>query len=351
MKIIPILLFLILTTAAKAVDIKLIQTFTLSQDKVIVEGPVSLQVTDDDIFYVTDLKAGNIKIYDHQGKFLSTYGTKGAGPGEFMIPVVTHYSNGLLCVIDFGKRKIIVMERDGKAGLKEKTILPCRSAGDDIIIANGRVLVSGFIHDDNGKSFHLYSRNMSNEDDVVYLLPSEMKFGCKTYKEYRSKLKNTFQLSSLGPVSYCDVGRKYIYTVWHANLNISRINRVTKEITTFGHTTANYTKPYATKKMERARVTRNSKLSTDKKKMSFIKALFVNDNHVFVYYDKPQEKSKTLTVVQVYDTEGKYIKEISLDNRLSNLCFFRKSDNTLFCTHRTEDVNNDVVVAEYRVVE
>ncbi len=352
MKIISTVFFLLVATTLMSVDIKLIQKIPVSQGKVILEGPVSLQVSDDDIIYITDLKAGSIKTFNQEGQFLSTWGTKGAGPKEFLFPFFSHYDNGLLAVMDFGKRKIIVLKKNGKAGLKEKMILPCRSAGDDIILRNGRVLVSGYILDENEKSFHLYSRSLTKEDDVIFLLPTEMKYGYKSYNEYRKKSNNTIEFRALGPMCYCDVAGNHVYSVWQANLNIFKINLTTKKISTFGNTTANYHRPYATDRMEKARVTRNSKLDDEKKKMSFIKGLFVNNKYVFVYYDKaPYVEGKPQSVLQFYTLDGKFLKEIVTDNFLSNLSFFRKSDNTFFCSQRSKNDDDSMYIMKYRITD
>jgi hypothetical protein len=62
--------------------------------------------------------------FDLAGRFLSSFGRKGEGPGELQVPIFQKISgNGELTIPDSGKRKMFVFDREGKL-LSETPIKP-----------------------------------------------------------------------------------------------------------------------------------------------------------------------------------------------------------------------------------
>ena len=72
--------------------------------------------------------------FDGAGRFLSSFGGKGEGPGELQMPIFQKISaNGELAIPDSGKRKIFVFDREGRL-LREIPIEPrLRQATDRLV--------------------------------------------------------------------------------------------------------------------------------------------------------------------------------------------------------------------------
>jgi len=93
----------------------IIEAKETNQEEEVFQAIVSLAIDNQGNIYVLDKKAGNVKVFDVNGKFLKTIGRKGGGPGEFGTPescVLT--PNNELCVYDSGRRIIHIFDIDGE---------------------------------------------------------------------------------------------------------------------------------------------------------------------------------------------------------------------------------------------
>ena len=60
----------------------------------------AITVDDDHNVYVLDDQAGNVRVFDSSGTYVTTLGRKGEGPGEFQVPIGVAISNGRVLVRD-----------------------------------------------------------------------------------------------------------------------------------------------------------------------------------------------------------------------------------------------------------
>jgi len=77
-------------------------------------SPSNIFLTDDKVF-VSDMGDFNIKIFDHNGKFLTSVGSTGSNIGQFVRPkgiAVDHESN--LYVVDAGFENVQIFNKEGK---------------------------------------------------------------------------------------------------------------------------------------------------------------------------------------------------------------------------------------------
>ncbi|MCJ7580071.1 MAG: 6-bladed beta-propeller [Candidatus Aminicenantes bacterium] len=75
----------------------------------------SFEVDDDGTIYVLDFKDVKIKIFDKTGKFVTLFGEKGQGPGEFDMPAGIHFSpDDELVIEDALGRKLVFFDKKGK---------------------------------------------------------------------------------------------------------------------------------------------------------------------------------------------------------------------------------------------
>ncbi len=67
-----------------------------------------------DFLYILDHSAPFIKIFNMGGKFIKSFGKKGKGPGEFLIPkIIKSYNDSLLYIYDWKRKSVIVYNADG----------------------------------------------------------------------------------------------------------------------------------------------------------------------------------------------------------------------------------------------
>jgi len=75
---------------------------------------ITLGVNEQGDIYILDEQAGNIKIFDQNGRFLKTIGKKGQGPGEFGMPIsLAIMPSQNIIVNDMGQRKILFFDKEG----------------------------------------------------------------------------------------------------------------------------------------------------------------------------------------------------------------------------------------------
>jgi hypothetical protein len=72
-----VIAFLFNTQEAPGFSIKLQKKVKLSQETTLLANPTAFCITEDELFIIPDLKVGDIKIYDCNGKLVNTLGRKG----------------------------------------------------------------------------------------------------------------------------------------------------------------------------------------------------------------------------------------------------------------------------------
>ena len=88
-----LIMFIVFSTQAiPGFNIKLTKKIPISQETTLLERPRAFCVTEDKLFLIPDYKAGDVKIYDSNGKLVTVFGRKGYGPGEFSKPAHCFYN-------------------------------------------------------------------------------------------------------------------------------------------------------------------------------------------------------------------------------------------------------------------
>ena len=342
---------------AFGMGIKRVEKIELSQEKTFIQSAASIAVTEDNIIFLTDLKAGDIKIYDNTGTLLSVWGRKGAGPNEFLMPYYSDYKKGKLAMMDFGKRKIFILERKKKFNLEISKEMLCTGLGDDICLHGDRLLISGYKVDKQGETHNLYTQNL-NDGSVDFLLPIATKYGFKSYREFQNEDKRTRFYSTLSRVGYCDWQGEHVYYVWQGDLKIFKIDVQSKKTIYFGNKTSHYVQPFVTKNMITARERRDRKTNTEvKSNMSIIIGLFVHNDYLGVMYTRVSKSkdSKPGPMLQFYTLDGKFLDEVEMPGYPSSSSFFRKSDNTIFSVdiegvdNENQDLDDKKYILKYEI--
>lgn len=241
----------ILLGGNKGFEIEKISEFRLSEEKELIAYPMSFCVTEDELFLVTDLKLGHIKLYDNKGEFIKIIGRKGFGPNEFVKPTLSFYEEGKYGVLDSGSRRVHLYKRTPKKPHFERLkSFFCYTGSGDIHMSGNKVFLSGYRVGENNESYEFFSID-SETNQIDLLMPSFHKYGLSNYKEYNSKVYSR-EIALIGVRALFDIAGDSAYYVWEGNLSIVRINLTNKQITRFGHKTPNYLKPVANRALENA---------------------------------------------------------------------------------------------------
>lgn len=356
-----VFLLLSLFSAVFSIEIKHIREFTLLQDeKTFISTPGSFFVTEDDMFFVIDKKASDIKIFDADGKLVNVFGKKGLGPNEFILPFVSAYKKPIVALADTGRRRFFIYKRTGRINLEfEKWCLNLDMPHDIALMNNGKFLVAGSKLDGSGKWQNLYIYDCEkNESD--FLLNLAMSYGYASDNEFEKDFIN--KLEYIGAFQHCDWMGDSIYQVWTGDIKINKIDIKTRGVTSFGKKTGNYVKPYVTPEIKKAYFTKQPKVILEaRSKMSYVMDIFIlNSKKVVLVYAGPLKKNKGINVMlQLYTEFGEFIKEVELllnakASTSYELYFYFKRDKGLLYvmdTETSEEFDQLFNVHKYRLEE
>jgi hypothetical protein len=318
-------------------------------------------VTEDKLFIIPDYKAGNIKIYEETNENkkksltqVKIIGKKGYGPGDLARPTFCFYNKNesKFGVLDLGTRKIFLYDRIGRIDFKLIKEIPCWRGGTDIQLHGDRLFISGFNADPNGKSYHFYYIDLSN-DQTTPLLTTFQKFGFKSFEEYEKRSK---EMRDIGIGAWFDIYKDYAYFVWEGNLKITKINIDTKTINSkpFGTQPSHYVKPYISKKLIEAFHKRNpDQIRSEKPKMSYVKNIFVTSKYILLIYEGPIIPGKGSNfILQFYTLDGDFLREVPIPGQPDQRMWFDKDRNILYSLCNKSSQNpEDYFVLKYKIYE
>ncbi|CEM62986.1 tetratricopeptide repeat protein [Treponema phagedenis] len=165
---------------------------------------------------VSEFAADRISRLTKDGKFISSFGTKGRGNGEFIGPqflAVDNYDN--IYVTDFGNARIVVFSPDGKAlftfGNKDG-IFP------GFIAPAGIAIINGLLYAADAVKGCIYTFDTAG-NYIGTLLPDDS----LKYIESMRVWKNNLLVSSLSTVSLIDISLASIYRIASLGAAPSRI--------------------------------------------------------------------------------------------------------------------------------
>ncbi len=93
--------------------------------------PSDVSVSDNGLIYVLDGVNNKVKVFDQNGKFRFSFGSKGASKGRFMFPLgIDVDSSGLVYVADSGNHRVQVFNPEGKY-LKQFSVPPEDNTASD----------------------------------------------------------------------------------------------------------------------------------------------------------------------------------------------------------------------------
>ncbi len=349
--------FFLLISILKAGDLKTVKRISIYQDDdIFITRPGSFIVTEKDEILIIDPKHANIRVFNLEGESIMTFGRKGMGPNEFVRPRHSAYLSPFILVADYGRKTFLMYKRTAK-GFEYVDKRLSLSMGKDVqFIDEENFIVAGHVPDDDGNDCNLYSYNFKTKK-CDYILPSHVVFGYDSPAKFLAKRDS--HISYIGRAQYIDLNSHSIFMVWKGDTEVKKINRKTRKITKFGKESKHFVKPTYNAEMKQAFRAYNHRLIYKLRKgMSNVRDLFVTrSNKVGVTYVGPYKEDKGfLVMLQIYTTNGEFIKEVRLmyakaASHYEMYFYFRKDDNSFFVldTETSKEFDQFFTVHQFRI--
>ena len=331
--ILVLLVFAFITGNLWSYEIKFLEKFELSQEKELIAYPMSLCVTEDNLFLVPDMKLAHVKVFDNKGKLLKIIGRHGFGPNEFTRATYSFYKDKKFGVYDMDAWRVHLYEREGKLDFKRVKSVFCHNTITDAHLEGNKLYVAGYMVGDDNNPYKFFSINtVSGKCEL--LMPAYYSYGFTSNSEYKANTDSPI-IAMVGSLDKFDISGDSAYYIWSGNLNIIRINLSTAKITTFGHKTDNYVPPFISNEILKIYDSRYSHANAYGKargKMSFLHKIFACSNYVMVIYRGPIRNETILPyTAQFYTLEGNFINEVRLPAFHYRMPFFLdKEKNILY---------------------
>jgi len=343
-----IFVILVLSAYYYAIEIENPVIIPIDQEKTIIQSVVNFRVIEDEHFIFPDRKAGDIKIFNNQGKLMKIWGRKGLGPDEFLSPKYCDYQNPYLIVMDWGKRELMLFEKEIGLNFKKISDYQILALAYDLRFINRKkILISGYKEGPDRKDYDLYFFNPEN-GKADFILTSHNKFDYSSQKEYRNEYDN--KISPLGIDGYCDYIKENIYFAWKGKLRIIKINSNSGDFSCFGNTTNNYIPPHVTPRMLKLYNERSKEQISENRKMSFVTGIFTDERFVCLTYANYREDvDGWQTIVQFYTPMGKFLMEKILPGAIdtstwpySSFCYYKQTQILYFLSRTIDAEFNDI---------
>jgi len=329
-----------------------IDEIKIDQKGIILSSLYGFCVSDDNKIILSDWKDGNIKVFDSKGKLLTIYGRRGFGPGEFGQVLQCDVFKNLIIANDNMKKSISVLKLSNNNIVEKLKSFKRRFSCSELRFKNNIILSTGWSINSNGRVFELYSFNINNPKKVNFLVPTEVVFGLSSYNDYKQK-KNYFDI--IQGRSYCDFWRNTALIIWPGNLNIVKVDLVTKKkIYLHGKKTKKYIKPYKSQKLMESIFSRNlNKVEIVFSKMSIVKKIFAAKNYFGIIYNIPvkfRENNKE-HMCQIYDYSGNFISEVEIHGEYLSHYYFHNNGKYLYSlvSEPKKDLDEDIIITKYEV--
>ena len=345
-----IVIFIFCIEAVTAYEIKVVDSFKLSQKKIIAYA-ASLCVTEDELFLIPDKKLGHVKVFDNDGELVKILGSKGFGPDEFDRPAYSFYEGKKFGVYDMSSWRIHLYERStpGKANFKRIKSIFCTTGITDVHFKGRTLFLAGFVQNKEGAPYCMFARDTELEKNEL-LLPAHYEFGFASSNEYKAK-RNLPEILVGGGIDLVAAAGDFAYFAWEGDLSVVSVNLSTMKIIRFGYKSPHYIKPFLSKEFTKAYETRYSNpraYGAARWKLSYVHDLFACDAFVLVIFRGPHKNEKFPPyTTQFYSLDGEYINEVILPLEWEWWQFFLdKQKNVLYAI--AHDGEND---EEYYIVK
>lgn len=225
-------------SAAEKFDLTLINQFILDQEKEYIAEPGDMAVDRNEIIFITDKKASNIKIFDQNGKLLKTFGRKGEGPDEFQMPFTIDCYKNIFCVFDSGSSFYSIYNYSPEYEMKLENKFSFYTDATQFVIREKNIISNDY-----------YLGREKEYRGVVLDYQGKVESKLMEIPYPRNDAKNRFFIGK----AFLDVSESNkIYYVRKKNLKIYIFNKKGKQIKTFGVKPKFYSLPEMTNQYDNA---------------------------------------------------------------------------------------------------
>jgi hypothetical protein len=326
--------------------------------------PRAFCVTEDGIFLLPNPASGLVNAFGKNGKslkFLESFGHKGFGKAPvFKWPQYCFYhrNKDKLVIFDDAKpRQLLIFDKLGMVNFELSETIPFDRSGYDMDFTGDLdpvVVISGFIKDEDGNPFDLYSRNLQT-GQINYLLPSHERYGLKTFEEYVEKYRENQTIPAIGIRGFIDIEGDSLFFVWEGALRIIKINLLSKERMIFNQLPKpeeipDYIKPDGDMLADSYKNEDFEKTWKDQETMSYVRNIFATPRHVFLIYEtvRSNKNDSSRYRVQTYSPEGNFLSDDPIpENPDGGQMWFDKENYELYLF--SKNANDEFSISQYRI--
>jgi len=309
-------------------------------------------LTEDELLIIPNQGEGKIEIAEINGSRLELFKVIGRKGFDFLEPTFCSYNKqaGRLGVLDFGKKQILIYDRIGRGEFVKTREIPCLRLATDIQLMGDRVMIAGYMPDENGVPYDLYEVNLS-DGHITFLLHSYDKYGLASDEEYKAQYRDKPDIKVKGLDSWFDVQGDDVYFAWSASYKIIKLNIKSRALTFFGQKPRSYVEPSSEKLLEALHKRDFQMMDKVRQGMSYIMKVYATHEYFLVIFEGPftQGINSNFTL-QMYSLEGKYMGEKTIPGQPGDRMYFDKDKNMLYSFSKNpSDMKSGYFISKYTI--
>ncbi|MDQ1354065.1 MAG: hypothetical protein QG657_4374 [Acidobacteriota bacterium] len=309
-------------------------------------------LTEDELIITPNQKEGRIEISEINVSSLESVKVIGRKGFDFLEPTFCYYDKqaGRLGVLDFGKRQILIYDRIKRTEFILTREVPCLMLATDIQFIGDRLLIAGYMPDENGYPYDLYEVSLA-DGQISFLLHSYDKYGLSSDAEYEAEYRQKPDIKAKGLDSWIDVQGDDVYFAWSPKCLIIKLNLKSRQVTTFGQKPRYYIEPFADKLLVALQKRDVQMMKTARQSMSFINKVCTTQDFVLVIFEGPFNQGNGLNFTfQLYDLNGKYLGEKVIPGQPGDRMYFDKDRKILYSLSKNPlDEKSGYFISKYSI--
>lgn len=288
-----ILLLILPLFSKEKIEINLIKQIYLDQEKEILEKPTDIAIDNQENIFITDYGAGDVKIYDKNGKLKKVFGRRGEGPGEFLRPFTIDFHQNKFCMVDTGRFHIYLYDNEFNK-ITDFFYIVGRAP---LVLTDDSIVTGDYFKSEDGKEYVGIIFDFSGKIKEL-LIPIPWPKGDFWHR--------------VGLEGFVDIDKnKNIYYSLKREIKIYKFDNSGRRLKVFGKIPSYYKPPKLTKKFKEWLFQRK-KDSWEEwyYSYSWVSGFFVLKNfigNIIRNYNKKSNKSNCW--LQFYDLEGNLVEE------------------------------------------
>lgn len=295
-----------------------------------------------DYYLMSDVRAGQILFFDHQGRYVSTQSQKGLGPGEMLMPAILSYRHGNLLVSDIQRQGVHYFKLH-EDRLAEAVFIKLNYTPTDIVLTELGAFVVGHLGG-AGDSWALFVDLLKKEFPIHTVIKRDAVLG----KQEGNDRRQVIRRAAVSANALCAETSDMFFTCWGGRMRIVGCNLKTKKQIVFGHPgqyfkeikdSSDLEKKYNSSGNSRAERVRYFE---ELEKICAIECLVATKKSLYALFKTPfaSKNGNKTHVLQRYSHDGVFLSETVLS------FLFHKNEigNQSFSIQAKDDKRDDVLM-------